>query len=179
MAEEVKEFEEKDIVTDDIDRKIGATSEGEQAEGVDEESAACSEDELRGNDKAAKKDSRFLKIVLKVLKKIALYPREIIMGRVISSDFILRNWKTALTVLFIAFFYISNRYTCQQSAANIKKLEREIVELRYKSLDMFTLLKTLQSEDSIAKKIELYNLNLLFPEQPPYIIEEDGKEQTE
>lgn len=96
--------------------------------------------------------------------------KTIFMGRILSVDFIIRYWKTILTALFVMLFYISNRYVCQQSAAHIKKLEREIVEIRYKSLDMFTRLKTLQREDSIVKYIDKYKLNLEFPTQPPYII---------
>ena len=118
----------------------------------------------------------FWEVIKKILR--ALNPKNIFLGRIISVDFIIRYWKTILTILFIMLFYISNRYTCQQSVAKITMLHREVEEIGYISLDMYTLLKNQQREDSIIKKIEQFNLDLKFPVQPPYVVKEDnnGKE---
>lgn len=127
------------------------------------------EEEREKNKEKKDKKKNILKSFWNVIKTI-------FMGRILSIDFIIRYWKTILVFLFVALFYISNRYVCQQTAAHIKKVEREIHEIRYKSLDMFTRLKTIQHEDSIIKNIEHFNLNLKLPEQPPYIIKHNGKE---
>ena len=52
----------------------------------------------------------FWEVIKKILR--ALNPKNIFLGRIISVDFIIRYWKTILTILFIMLFYISNRYTC-------------------------------------------------------------------
>ena len=151
-----------DEVTEEVNIEDDATIEEEPV--VEEEVEV---EEVKSKPKAKvgffKGIKAFLGGIWKVIKTI-------FMGRILSVDFIIRYWKTILTALFVMLFYISNRYVCQQSAAHIKKLEREIVEIRYKSLDMFTRLKTLQREDSIVKYIDKYKLNLEFPTQPPYII---------
>ena len=101
------------------------------------------------------------------------------MGRILSADIIIRYWRPILTVIVLGLFYTANRYICQQGAAHIKKVEAEIVEIRYKSLGMFTRLKTLQREDSIAKLIKQNNLELEIPKHPPFTInaiKENGEE---
>ena len=92
------------------------------------------------------------------------------MGRILPVDFIFKHWKTILTIIFLGLFYTSNRYVCQQGAAHIKRVEAEIIEIRYKSLGMFTRLKTLQREDSIAKLIKQNDLKLEIPKHPPSTI---------
>ncbi len=181
----VVEFEDKEILMESdmsVDIPADVTSDVPSDEFVDEldgdaDNTTDADDtidtdvETKEEDNPKPKKKRtllsgiktFFSGVWKVIKTI-------FMGRILSIDFIIRYWKTIVTCLFVMLFYISNRYVCQQSAAHIKKLEREIVEIRYKSLDMFTRLKTLQREDSIVKYVDKYKLNLEFPKQPPYII---------
>ena len=175
----IEEITEKDIMQDgdtfvDIptDVTIDAPTD-EVSEEVSIEGEPVIEEEVEVEDadnSKTKTNGGFLKGIKAFFGGIWKVIKTIFMGRILSVDFIIRYWKTILTALFVMLFYISNRYVCQQSAAHIKKLEREIVEIRYKSLDMFTRLKTLQREDSIVKYIDRYKLNLEFPTQPPYII---------
>ncbi|MBR5324465.1 MAG: hypothetical protein IKV14_06600 [Muribaculaceae bacterium] len=166
LKEEIISLEQSDDTTSDV-----VSQEQEEETNIEEEGSATEEDK-----KNKKKEKRERKNILKSIWNII---KTIFMGRILSVDFIIRYWKTILTALFISLFYISNRYACQQSAARIKRVESEIVEIRYKSLGMFTRLKTLQREDSIAKLIRESNLKLEIPKHPPYTInaiKENGKE---
>ena len=177
----IEEITDKDILQDgdtfvDIptDVTIDAPTEEisiEDTAVIEDETVVEEELKVVEDDNSKVKAKRgFLNAIKTFLGGIWKVIKTIFMGRILSVDFIIRYWKTILTALFVMLFYISNRYVCQQSAAHIKKLEREIVEIRYKSLDMFTRLKTLQREDSIVKYVDKYKLNLEFPTQPPYII---------
>ena len=175
----IEEITEKDILQDgdtfvDIPADVTIdvpTDEVVEEVKIKEDPVIEEEVEVEEDDNSQPKAKRgFINGIKAFFRGIWKVIKTIFMGRILSVDFIIRYWKTILTALFVMLFYISNRYVCQQSAAHIKKLEREIVEIRYKSLDMFTRLKTLQREDSIVKYIDKYKLNLDFPTQPPYII---------
>lgn len=185
MAEEerIEELKEENILLEQTDDMLPdiVSEENEEEKNIEEDSSAVEEKEEikeKGEEKEEeeKKEKGKRKNIFKSFWNVI---KTIFMGRILSVDFIIRYWKTILTALFIGLFYISNRYTCQQSAAHIKKVESEIVEIRYKSLGMFTRLKTLQREDSIAKLIERSGLKLEIPKHPPYTIKaikENGKE---
>ncbi|MBQ3555103.1 MAG: hypothetical protein IJA09_02685 [Bacteroidales bacterium] len=110
-----------------------------------------------------------------LLKGIWTLIRIFFNGKILSIDFIIKHWITISTIIFVVLFYISNRYINQINAAEIKKTERKITEARYRALEMSSRLKKIQCSDSIIKYIDKYNLELEFPTQPPYIIDEDGK----
>lgn len=119
---------------------------------------------------------RFRSGLLAVLR--ALNPKNIFSGRVVSIDFILHRWKTLLVIFFLLMFYISNRYSCQQKIAEIGELRKEVEEIGYKSLNMFSRLKNLQREETVLKMVQDNGINLIYPETPPYVItyKEDGAE---
>ena len=191
MAEEerIEELKEENILLEQTDDMLPdiVSEENEEEKNIDEDSSAVEgkeEIKEKGEEKEKEKEKEEEEKKEKgkrknIFKSFWNVIKTIFMGRILSVDFIIRYWKTILTALFIGLFYISNRYTCQQSAAHIKKVESEIVEIRYKSLGMFTRLKTLQREDSIAKLIERSGLKLEIPKHPPYTIKaikENGKE---
>lgn len=165
IEEDICEIEpsEENIDTIDSDATPDQQEENGEETSVPIEEEKPAKKRKRSNKNKNEKKQNIIRSFWNVIKTI-------IRGRILSIDFIIRYWKTILTLLFVILFYISNRYICQQSAAHIKKVEREIHEIRYKSLDMFSRLKNVQSEDSIIKSIERFNLNLQSPEQPPYRI---------
>ncbi|MEG1574900.1 MAG: FtsL-like putative cell division protein [Bacteroidales bacterium] len=119
---------------------------------------------------------QFREDLLTVLR--ILNPKNIFSGRMISIDFILHRWKTLLLIFFVLMFYISNRYSCQQKIAEIGELRKEVEEIGYKSLDMFSRLKNLQREEAVLKTVQDNGLNLSYPQKPPYVItyKRDGTE---
>ncbi|MBR4119723.1 MAG: hypothetical protein IKK64_06550 [Bacteroidales bacterium] len=150
--EEMENLENRSTNTDDIDIST-------------QEDKSSSKD---GEPNTEKKRVRFLKGILKPI-------RIFLNGKILSIDFIIRHWITFSTIIIVALFYISNRYINQINVAEIKKTERKITETRYRALETSSRLKKIQRVDSIIKYIDKNNLDLEFPTQPPYIIEEDGE----
>ena len=176
MAEEekIEELNEENIsleASDDVSSDI-VSEEIETETDIKEESSAI-EEEVEVEKKVKKKFGTQIKNILKRILNILI---SMLMGRILPVDFILKHWKPILTIMALGIFYTSNRYICQQSAAHIKRVESEIVEIRYKSLGMFARLKTLQREDSIATLIDRAGLELVSPKYPPYTIKATKKD---
>ena len=167
MAEdEIREEKKEENISldapDDINFDV-ATEETEAETNIEEDNSAKENNEEEDRKEEKKKRKNILKSFWNIIKSM-------FMGRILPVDFIFKHWKTILTIIFLGLFYTSNRYVCQQGAAHIKRVEAEIIEIRYKSLGMFTRLKTLQREDSIAKLIKQNDLKLEIPKHPPYTI---------
>ena len=136
-----------------------------QEEGTEIEKNSISEGEEPNSEK---KRMGFLKGIWSII-------RIFFNGKILSINFIIKHCITFSTIIIVVLFYISNRYINQINAAEIKKTEKKITETRYRALEMSSRLKKVQCTDSIIKYIDKYDLDLEFPTQPPYIIEEDGK----
>lgn len=174
MAEEekIEELNDENISlerSDDVSYDI-VSEEIEIETDIKEENSAIEEEVEK---KVKKKFGTQIKDILKRILNILI---SMLMGRILPVDFILKHWKPILTIMALGIFYTSNRYICQQSAAHIKRVESEIVEIRYKSLGMFARLKTLQREDSIATLIDRAGLELVSPKIPPYTIKATKKD---
>ena len=174
MAEEgkIEELNDENISlerSDDVSSDI-VSEEIEIETDIKEENSAIEEEVEK---KVKKKFGTQIKNILKRILNILI---SMLMGRILPVDFILKHWKPILTIMALGIFYTSNRYICQQSAAHIKRVESEIVEIRYKSLGMFARLKTLQREDSIATLIDRGGLELVSPKYPPYKIKATKKD---
>ena len=165
LNDENASLERSDDVSSDI-----VSEEIEIETDIKEENSAIKEEVEK---KVKKKFGTQIKNILKRILNILI---SMLMGRILPVDFILKHWKPILTIMALGIFYTSNRYICQQSAAHIKRVESEIVEIRYKSLGMFARLKTLQREDSIATLIDRAGLELVSPKRPPYTIKATKKD---
>lgn len=101
---------------------------------------------------------------LKMLKN------EILGGEFLTRDLIARQGKLILLIVGLAFFYISNRYTCQQKIANINKLKNELNDLKYESLTRSTELMMRTKQSQVRKRISERGIELELSNQPPYVI---------
>ena len=82
-----------------------------------------------------------------------LHVKDIFLGRFISNDILIRQWKRILVIVILLFIYISNRYTCQQKITQIGELQKHLVDVRY---------------SQVEKLIESKGLDLHESKQPPF-----------
>ena len=67
--------------------------------------------------------------------------------------------------------YISNRYSCQRSLIEIDRLNKELLDAKYKALSSSSLLTEKSRESHILELLKANRDSTLHsPEQPPYII---------
>ena len=101
----------------------------------------------------------------------ALTLRKILGGDILSADMVRRQiWLFMLIVLF-TIVYVAIRYQCQQDKIQIDKMEKELVDAKYKSLSSSSVLTERSRESHVLEVLRMNHDSLLqASEQPPYII---------
>lgn len=81
-----------------------------------------------------------------------------------------------LVCLICAFFiiYINNRYVCQKRMVEIDKIERKMVDARYKATVCTSILTEKSRESNVIQLLGSYgDSTLAIPNEPPYLIRVD------
>ena len=89
-----------------------------------------------------------------------LHVKDIFLGRFISNDILIRQWKRILVIVILLFIYISNRYTCQQKITQIGELQKHLVDVRYEALTLSSKLMGSSRQSQVEKLIESKGLDL-------------------
>ena len=97
-------------------------------------------------------------------------------GTVVSGDFLTAEmvrhqiWLIMLVVLF-AIVYVAFRYQCQQDMITIDKMEKELLDAKYKALSSSSTLTEKCRESHVLDALKNNKDSLLhIADQPPYII---------
>ena len=93
---------------------------------------------------------------------------KLINGRLLSSDFFARHWKSVLLAILMVLIYITNRYQCLTRMEEIRRLEQELevvetVRIRVRSTYMSRI-----RESSMQEMVDTMHLNLRIQDKPPY-----------
>ena len=97
--------------------------------------------------------------------------RTILGGDFLTADMVRRQiWLFVLMVIF-TIFYVAFRYQCQQDMIAIDKLEKEVLDAKYKALSCSSTLTEKCRESHVLEALKQNKDSLLHvPDQPPYII---------
>lgn len=97
--------------------------------------------------------------------------RKILGGDILTANFIRRQiWLIVLIVLFTVV-YVGFRYQCQQDILAIDKLEKELLDAKYKALSSSSNLTEKCRESHVLNVLRQNHDSLLHAgSQPPYII---------
>ena len=101
----------------------------------------------------------------------ALTLRTILGGDFLTADMVRRQiWLFVLMVVF-TIVYVAFRYQCQQDMIAIDKLEKEVLDAKYRALSCSSTLTEKCRESHVLKALKQNKDSLLHvPNQPPYII---------
>ena len=101
----------------------------------------------------------------------ALTLRTILGGDFLTADMVRRQiWLFVLMVVF-TIVYVAFRYQCQQDMIAIDKLEKEVLDAKYRALSCSSTLTEKCRESHVLKALKQNKDSLLHvPTQPPYII---------
>ncbi len=101
----------------------------------------------------------------------AMTLRTILGGDFLTADMVRRQiW---LFVLMVAFtiLYVAFRYQCQQDMITIDRLEKELLDAKYKALSSSSTLTEKCRESHVLEALKQHKDSLLhISDQPPYII---------
>ena len=97
--------------------------------------------------------------------------RTILGGDFLTADMVRRQiWLFVLMVIF-TIFYVAFRYQCQQDLIAIDKLEKEVLDAKYRALSCSSTLTEKCRESHVLEALKQNRDSLLHvPDQPPYII---------
>jgi len=97
--------------------------------------------------------------------------RTILGGDFLTADMVRRQiWLFVLMVLFTVF-YVAFRYQCQQDMIAIDKLEKEVLDAKYRALSCSSTLTEKCRESHVLEALKQNRDSLLHvADQPPYII---------
>ncbi|MDP4271660.1 MAG: FtsL-like putative cell division protein [Bacteroidota bacterium] len=107
-------------------------------------------------------------------KKITL--RDVIGGQVLANGFLERNAGLIAMILFMTFFYISNRYECQQKMMDIVKLQKKLTDVKYEALTRSAELMGGSKQSQVKNLILENGIELEESQTPPYKLTKPVKE---
>ena len=93
------------------------------------------------------------------------------LGGVIIAKAVQRQMGLVLLISAFLIIYISNRYVCQKKMVEIDRLEKRLVEARYKATVCTSNLTEKSRESNIMGLLYNYgDSTLAIPQDPPYLI---------
>lgn len=101
----------------------------------------------------------------------ALTLRKILGGDILSAEMVRHQiWLFIIVVLF-TIVYIAVRYQCQQDMIQIDRMQKELIDAKYKALSSSSILTERCRESHVLEVLNSNSDSLLrASEQPPYII---------
>lgn len=98
---------------------------------------------------------------------------KVLHGQVISSDFFARNWLLILVGITMILVYITNKYNCQTSMEEIKRLNTQLEVARTEAIRVRSEYMSKLTERSMQARLDSLHLDLKVQEQPPFKITAD------
>lgn len=97
--------------------------------------------------------------------------RRVLGGDILTADMVRKQiWLFVLIVVF-TLVYVAFRYQCQQDMITIDKMERELLDAKYKALSSSSKLTEKCRESHVLEYLKQNKDSMLrIADQPPYII---------
>lgn len=93
---------------------------------------------------------------------------KLINGRLLSSDFFARHWKSVLLAILMVLIYITNRYQCLTRMEEICRLEQELEVVETERIRVRSTYMSRIRESSMQEMVDTMHLNLRIQDKPPY-----------
>ena len=104
------------------------------------------------------------------MKKWISWIKYVLGGRILKEDFIVRHTKMIVLIVFLLFFYISNRYTCIIKIREIDRLQVQLKEVKSEALNISVRLTGNTRPSQVEELVKRQGLRLEKPKTPPYKI---------
>ena len=98
------------------------------------------------------------------------YLSRLIHGRILSTDFLSRNWMTIFIVVSIILIYITNKYQCQTRMETIQRLEDQLEVATSEAVRQKSAYMSNIRESSMQQLVDSLGMELRRPEYPPFSI---------
>ena len=97
--------------------------------------------------------------------------RTILGGDFLTAEMVRKQLWLFVLMVFFTIIYVASRYQCQQDLIAIDKLEKELLDAKYKALSSSSTLTEMCRESHVLDALKNNKDSLLHvSDQPPYII---------
>lgn len=97
--------------------------------------------------------------------------RDILNGNILTKKFIQKQYLLIIMIVVLCFMYIDNRYYCETQMNKVNQLQKELEELKDKSLTISAELMEISRRSNVLKMINDKGLNLVEATEPPINVE--------
>ncbi len=101
-------------------------------------------------------------------KKISVF--HILSGGILTEEFVVRQSKLLILIVFLIVIFISNRYSCMKKLTEIEDLTRQLNDIKYENLIISTELTTNSRQSQIEALLQEKGIKLEGSKSPAYII---------
>lgn len=89
-------------------------------------------------------------------------------GRLVSGDFFARHWLQVFVILAMVLVYITNRYSCQRSMEEIRRLNNRLDIVQTESYRVRGEYMGRIRESQMRRTLDSLGLDLAVQSRPPY-----------
>ncbi|MDR1729489.1 MAG: hypothetical protein LBR52_02380 [Prevotellaceae bacterium] len=99
--------------------------------------------------------------------------KDVFAGNILTKENLTNQWKLVLLLVFLTFGYIGNRYSCEQKIAEIDRLQKKLIDVKFEALTRSSELMEMGKQSQVHKLIDYKNINLTESTTPPYRIKSE------
>ncbi|KAA6302477.1 MAG: hypothetical protein EZS26_001309 [Candidatus Ordinivivax streblomastigis] len=96
--------------------------------------------------------------------------RYFIIGDWLKEDFVIKQSKLLVLIVFLIIVFISNDYACQKKMKQIEILQDSLNNVKYENLTLSTRLTSASRQSQIESLLESKGLDLAAPQTPAFEI---------
>ena len=98
---------------------------------------------------------------------------DVFAGNILTKKNLTKQWILVLLLIFLAFIYIGNRYSCEEKIAEIERLQIKLVDVKFEALTRSSELMEMGKQSQVQKLINSKNINLMESTTSPYRIKSE------
>ncbi|MDE6809680.1 MAG: hypothetical protein K2J42_06285 [Muribaculaceae bacterium] len=91
-------------------------------------------------------------------------------GRMLSTDFFVKNWGKILCMVIMLLVFITNKYNCQTRMETIQSLTRQLEVVKTERIRERSKYMSRTRETGMQELVDSMHLNLHIQERPPFQI---------
>ncbi len=103
--------------------------------------------------------------------------KQVMYGRVVSSDFFARHWIAMILIVMMIMVYIAGKYTCQTKMEQVRALTTKLETVRAERIRAKSEYMGKIRESAVMDMVDTLHLGLRIQEYPPFIINDNNSEK--
>ena len=103
-------------------------------------------------------------------KKRTSFLLYLLSGGILKKDFVVKHTRFIIVITILLVLFIGNHYTCLLKLRTIDRLQKELIEVKYKSIQSAGQLTGRNRLSQIEQLVKSQGLELESAKTPPYIL---------